>query len=155
MIRNCSPAQGDVVEFKGYNNREQHLAIVGHGPEQKTVELDRSLWNEPLNPHTRLVLQRDDPHRAISIVPAVHEQSRFEVAIDKIQTRLSDLAGVAGTATRLLEDIALRICHPELRPIPARPAAGHHAVLQTGHGQDRLHACHRVVAPRTQQRLEL
>ena len=108
-------AQGDVVDFKAYKDREQHLVIVGHGPEEKTVMLARSLWDEQLRPHSRLVLQRDDPHCAISVVAPEHRQSRFEVPIDTIHTRLENLAGVEEIAEKLLEDILLRIFHPNIR----------------------------------------
>jgi ATP-dependent 26S proteasome regulatory subunit len=108
-------AQGDVVDFKGYQDRDQHLAIVAHGPEQKTVSLARPLWDETLGPRSRLVLQRDDPHRAIGVVGPQRGRSRFEVPLDQVRTRLEDLAGVEELAAQLLEDIFLRIFQPGLR----------------------------------------
>lgn len=108
-------AQGEVVEFKGYKDREQHLVRVGHGPDEKVVLLAPPLRDIELTAQVRLVLQRDDPHRAISAVPAEHTNSRFEVPIDRIHTRLEDLAGVGEIAEKLLEDILLRIFHGEIR----------------------------------------
>jgi ATP-dependent 26S proteasome regulatory subunit len=108
-------AQGEVVAFKGYKDREAGLACVGHGPEERVVSLDVSLCSQELTPRHRLVLQRDNPHRAIGLVAGQHHGSRFEVPIDRIHTRLEDLAGVEEIAAQLLEDVLLRIFHPELR----------------------------------------
>lgn len=110
-----SAAMGDVVEFKGYKNQDLHLVRVVHGSEEKVVLLAPSLWDKPLTPHTKLILQRDDPYVAISMVPADVSQSRFEVPVDKIHTRLEDLAGVEDIAHQLIEDILLRIYHPQIR----------------------------------------
>ncbi|MCO6456007.1 MAG: AAA family ATPase [Pirellulaceae bacterium] len=108
-------ALGEVVTFKGYKDREAGLACVGFGPEERIVLLDDSLRDEELLPTSRLVLQRDQSHLAIGMVPAQHTRSRFEVPIERLQTRLQDLAGVEEIAEKMLEDILLRIFHPELR----------------------------------------
>jgi SpoVK/Ycf46/Vps4 family AAA+-type ATPase len=109
-------AMGDVVDFRGYKDREEHqVRVATHGAEEKVVTLAPHLRDTELTPHTRLVLQRDDPHRAISSVPAAVKQSRFEVPVDKLETRLEDLAGIEEIAQQLLEDVLLRICHPEIR----------------------------------------
>ncbi len=108
-------AMGDVVEFKGYKDQELHLVRVVHRSEEKVVLLAPSLWDTPLTPHTKLVLQRDDPYVAISIVPAEVTQSKFEVPVDRIHTRLEDLAGIEDIAQQLIEDILLRIYYPEIR----------------------------------------
>jgi len=108
-------ALGSVVEFKGHKDRDKHLICVGHGPEERVVALAPSLWESDLVPSCRLVLQRDNAHHAISVVPAEHAQSHFEVPIDRIHTRLEDLAGVDEIAGQMLEDILLRIFREDLR----------------------------------------
>jgi ATP-dependent 26S proteasome regulatory subunit len=109
-------AQGDVVEFKGYLNGARTLArVMRHGHDETVVMLAEELRERELTPRDRLVLQRDDPRRAIAVVAAEHSQSRFEVPIDGIRVTLEDLAGVEDIAERLLEDILLRIYHPNIR----------------------------------------
>lgn len=108
-------AMGPVVEFKGYQNHESHTVRVMDGPQERIAKLDPSLWDAPLKPQQKLVLHRADPPLVIDTIPLENVQSRFEIPIDKLHTRLEDLAGVEGIAELLLEDILLRVCCPAVR----------------------------------------
>ena len=68
-----------------------------------------------MTPHSRLVLQRDNPHRAIAIAAADEAPSRFEISIENFDIRLDDLAGMEDIAVRLIEEIQLRIRRPDIR----------------------------------------
>ncbi len=108
-------AQGQVVEFKGYQDRALHTVRIADGPQERVAALDPTLWDVPLSPRSRLVLHRDDPHRVIATAPVQQAESRFEIPIDRLQTRLEDLAGVEDLAARLIEDILVRTCCPDVR----------------------------------------
>jgi ATP-dependent 26S proteasome regulatory subunit len=108
-------ALGQVVEFKGYQDREAHTVRIVDGPQERIAVLDPSLHQTPLVPQTKLVLHRDDPSRVIEVVPLQTVQSRFEIPMHQLHTRLEDLAGVEDIAEHLLEDILLRVCCPETR----------------------------------------
>jgi len=108
-------ALGEVVAFRGYLDRDRDLIRVSHGPQEKTVQLDPSVNAVDLTPNASLVIQSDMPERAIAVVPAEFEQSRFEVPIDTLTTRLEDLAGVEKIADDLLRDILLHTRHESIR----------------------------------------
>jgi SpoVK/Ycf46/Vps4 family AAA+-type ATPase len=108
-------AMGPVVEFKGYQNREAHTVRVLDGAQERIAQLDPTLWVVPLTPRQKLVLRRADPPLVIDTVPLENVQSRFEVPIAQLHTRLEDLAGVEELANLLLEDILLRVCCPAVR----------------------------------------
>jgi len=108
-------AHGEVVTFKAFVDRQAHLVEVSrNGHEDSIVELAKSLWNCELTPHSRLILQRDNPHRAIALADADQAPSQFEIPIENIDMRLDDLAGVEDIATRILEDIFLRILRTDI-----------------------------------------
>ena len=109
-------AHGEVVSFKHFVDRDAYLIEVSrNGHEDSIVGLARSLWDQEFTPHSRLVLQRDNPHLAIAIAAADQVRSKFEVPIDRIPIRLDDLAGIEDLAERLIEDILLRVYHTGIR----------------------------------------
>lgn len=107
---------GEVVTFIEYADDEFRLARVtrvGHGEE--VVMLAEPLRDQTLQPQAKLVLLRDNPRWAIACVPASQIRSRFEVPIDSIETRLTDLACVEPLAEKLMLEIVKRIVSPEIR----------------------------------------
>jgi SpoVK/Ycf46/Vps4 family AAA+-type ATPase len=111
-----SGSQGSVVEFKGYRDRDQGLICVARaGHDEQVVRLAPTLREEPLSPKSRLVLQRDDERFAIAVLPCGRPESKFEVPIDQIRTRLEDLAGLDSIIVPLLEDLLIRHVRPEIR----------------------------------------
>lgn len=108
-------ALGEIVEFKGYQNGDAHTVRVMVGPQERIAKLDPALWELPLTPQQKLVLHRSDPSRAIDTVPLENMQSRFEIPIHKLTTRIEDLAGLEEIAEQLLQDILLRVCCPQVR----------------------------------------
>ena len=108
-------AHGEVVEFKGYADRALGLVRVARTGEERIAVLDPSVADMELTPHTRLILQRDDPSRVIAVVAAQEAQSRFEVPASAMTTRLQDLAGVAEVAEQLIQDILLRVYFGDIR----------------------------------------
>jgi len=109
-------AQGEVVQFKNFADRDSHMVEISrNGHEDDIVVLDESLWDKELTPHSRLVLQRDDPSQAIALAATEQTQSKFEVPIENIGLRLEDLAGVEEIAERLIEDIIMRLVRTDIR----------------------------------------
>jgi hypothetical protein len=108
-------AMGENVEFKGYQSGDAHTVRVMLGPQERIAKLDPALWDLPLTPQQKLVLHRSDPSRAIDTVPLENVQSRFEIPIGKLTTRIEDLAGLEEIAEQLLQDILLRVCCPPVR----------------------------------------
>ena len=109
-------AHGEVVSFKNVVDRNAHLIeVTRNGHEDCVVELGRPLWDRELTPHSRLVLQRDDPHRVIAVAAADEAPSQFEIPIANFDVRLDELAGMEDLAVRLIEEIQLRIRRPDLR----------------------------------------
>ncbi|MCU0960161.1 MAG: AAA family ATPase [Pirellulaceae bacterium] len=108
-------AHGPVVEFKGYQDRARHLVRIADGPQERVAVLDPSLRETPLRPSMRLIVHRDDPFQVVARVPWEQTESRFEIPVDRLRTRLEDLAGVEDIAQQLLEDVLVRICCPDVR----------------------------------------
>ncbi len=108
-------AMGDVVSFRGYYEHGDHLVRVMHGPEEKIVELDPSLWEAELTTGSSLILQRDNPQRAIGTLNHQTVQSRFEVPIESLDTCLDDLAGISEISKRMIRDILIHVCYEDLR----------------------------------------
>ncbi len=109
-------AHGEVATFKNHVDRDAHLVEVSrNGHEDAIVALSRSLWDQEMTPHTRLVLQRDNPHQAIAIAAANQDRSKFEIPIENIDMRLDDLAGIEEIAERLINDVMLQIRDTEIR----------------------------------------
>lgn len=108
-------AQGDLVEFLGWAEEPSGLVRVSHlGHEERIVELAPTLREAEIQPPARLVLQRDDDRWAIALLPSDRRESRFEISVESITTRLEDLAGLDDVKERLLEDLILRMLRPDL-----------------------------------------
>jgi ATP-dependent 26S proteasome regulatory subunit len=109
-------AQGSVVSFKAICDDSQGLVQVqqdGHG--EWIARLARHLRRLTLTPASRLVLLRDDPRWAIGLLPSLATQSRFELPVGQIKTRLEDLAGIEPIARRLIEDVLVHVIYPAVR----------------------------------------
>lgn len=109
-------AQGEIVDFKGQVDRDRNLVRVSKTAQgEELVTLAGRVCDEELGPRSKLVLQRDNPRLAIASLPGDQPQSQFEVPIDKISTRLSDLAGVETLTEKLLLDVIKRVLYPHIR----------------------------------------
>ncbi len=109
-------AQGNIVSFKAYCDESQGLVQVQQdGQGEWVVRLARHLRDQRLTPTSRLVLSRDDSRWAVGLVPSLATQSRFELPIGQIKTRLEDLAGIEPIARRLIEDLLVHVIHPAVR----------------------------------------
>ncbi len=101
-------AQGAVVEFRSYHDEARGLVRVRRrGEDEAVVTLSPSLRAKKLTPGASLVLQRGDERFAIDLAQAETGQSTFEMPIEQIQTRLSDLAGLDKVLEIFVEDILL------------------------------------------------
>ena len=108
-------AQGELVEFLGWADESRYLARVSYlGNEERIVALAPTLQGVELQAPARLVLQRDDDRWAIEVLPQDRRESRFEIQLDTITTRLEDLAGLDSVKERLIEDLVLRVLHPDV-----------------------------------------
>ena len=107
---------GDVVTFDGYADRENFMVRVTRpGHDEAVVTLAAPLRIELLRPGTKLILQRDDPRWAIASLPAENLESKFEVPLDHVRTRLEDLAGMEELSRAFLQDILLRVVFDDVR----------------------------------------
>ena len=108
-------AQGDLVEFLGWADESRHLVRVSHlGNEERIVALAPPLRGVELRAPARLVLQRDDDRWAIEVVPQERRESRFEIPVETITTKLEDLAGLDSVKECLIEDLILRVLRPDV-----------------------------------------
>ena len=121
-----SRAQGEVVDYKGHQDPSQGLVRVArHAQDEFIVRLAPSLRKRTLKPPLKLVLHRGNPGLAIATVRNEQPESRFEVEIDRIHTRLEDLAGMDPIIEPLIKDIVLRLLRPEIRTtFDLRPLEG-------------------------------
>ncbi len=119
-------AMGPIVEFKGYLDRGRGLARVArHGDDEEIVRLAPELRDAQLVPPAKLVLLRDDHRWAIDAVPVDRAESPYEVSLDKIHTRLTDLAGLEPIIEPLVKDVILRVVRNDLRAkFDLRPLKG-------------------------------
>lgn len=133
-------SQGEVVEFKGWQDRERGLVrIVRAGYEEHIVELCPALRARDLKAPARLVLLRDDPRWAIDVLGSELATSRFEVPVAGITTRFADLAGLDEVIEPLVEDTLLRLLEPELRSrFDLRPLRGILLASRPGMGKTAL-----------------
>jgi ATP-dependent 26S proteasome regulatory subunit len=107
---------GDVVTFDGYADRDNFMVRVARpGHDEAVVTLAAPLRIELLRPGAKLILQRDDPRWAIASLPAENLESRFEVPLDHVRTRLEDLAGLEELSEAFLQDILLRVVFDDVR----------------------------------------
>ena len=112
---NVRPAQGEMASFKGYHNREEGLAFVSRfGREEEIVSLAESIQRKDLKTGDRLVLHRDNPRWAIDVVPGQQIESKYEIPIEQLTTRLDDLAGLDGVAGEIIEDWLLRLVRKDI-----------------------------------------
>lgn len=108
-------AQGDIVAFQGYRDRELGLVRVSestHG--ERVVLLADDLREQEIAHGSKLVLQRDDTGRAIAVVPGQQAHSRFEIPIEQISTRLEELACIETIAQQLIEEVVVHILNPHV-----------------------------------------
>lgn len=123
-------AQGELVELRGWHDKEHGLVRVQRtGHEESIAALAPALRDrhagDRLPPRARLVLLRGDDRWVIATLPAESIESRFEVPIDQITTRLEDLAGMEEIVDRVVEDVLLCFVHPDLREqFDLRPLRG-------------------------------
>lgn len=108
-------AQGDIVSFKGYRDRQQGLVQVSEDARaDRVVRLAADLRDDEITPGSKLVLQRDDSSQAIAVIPGQQTHSQFEIPIEQIETRLQDLAGIDSVARQLIEEVVVHVLNPEI-----------------------------------------
>ena len=119
-------AQGDLVEFLGWADESRDLVRVSHlGNEERIVALAPTLRGIELQAPARLVLQRDDDRWAIEVVSQERRESRFEIRVETITTKLEDLAGLDSIKECLIEDLILRVLRPDvLERFAVKPMRG-------------------------------
>ena len=119
-------AQGDLVEFLGWADESRDLVRVSHlGHEEQIVALAPTLRGIELQAPARLVLQRDDDRWAIEIVSQERRESRFEIPVATITTKLEDLVGLDSVKECLIEDLILRVLRPDvLERFAVKPMRG-------------------------------
>jgi len=109
-------AQGELVEFKNRHESHAGLAIATRpGRGDHVIHLTAEVADRELTPGTKLVMMRDSDVWAIDSIAAEQSQSRWEVDVADITTRLSDLAGLEEVAQQILEQLLVRTATPELR----------------------------------------
>ncbi len=107
---------GEVVTFVDYADDEKQLARVTRvGQGEEVVMLAEPVRAQELQARAKLVLARDNPRWALACLPAAQAKCRFEVPIDSIQTRLTDLACVESIAEKIFIEIHKRIVSPQIR----------------------------------------
>jgi len=106
---------GEIVTFQGYAGSSSLARVTRLGNTEEIVRLASSISQQTIPPHAKLVLMRDNPRWAIACLPSQPSTSRFEVPIDSIRDRLSNLAGVEPLAEKLLLEVVKRILQPEIR----------------------------------------
>jgi ATP-dependent 26S proteasome regulatory subunit len=107
---------GELVTFEHYSNRERtQVRVKQLGGQEAIVTLAPLLRSESLTHGTKLVLQRDDERWAIAALPADNAESKFEVPLDHVRTRLEDLAGLDELSEQFIQDILLRVVFTDVR----------------------------------------
>jgi ATP-dependent 26S proteasome regulatory subunit len=107
---------GDLVTFDGFVDHDNFIVRIKRpGHDEGVATLAGPLRIEPLQPGMKLILQRDDARWAIACLPAEHSESKFEVPLDQVRTRLDQLAGLDEVAETFIQDILLRIVFEEVR----------------------------------------
>jgi len=107
-------AQGELVEFLAWQDPERGLVRVARREgDEAIVRLAPDLRGRELAVRTRLILQRDDERWAIGVAAEARTESRFELPVERITTRFSDLAGLEAVQAELIEDVLLELAHPE------------------------------------------
>jgi SpoVK/Ycf46/Vps4 family AAA+-type ATPase len=108
-------AQGEIVTFKRYINKNMGLIVVSRlGHEEQVVTLPDALRNENLDVSSRLVLHRDNPRLVIDVVPNEQTESKYEIPIDRFTTQLEDLAGLDDIISPIMEAWILRLVRKDI-----------------------------------------
>ena len=123
---------GEVVRFQRWQQESSGLAAVQRqGEVEHIVLVAPELRARDLQAGDRLVLMHQDQRWAIAHVPNERDECRFRVPIEGIEERFEDLAGLDEPVSRLVEDVVLRLVHPEIREeFALRPL---HGVLLWSH----------------------
>ncbi len=106
---------GEVVTFDGFMDRDNFIVRIKRRGEEGIATLAAPLRIEQLQPDMKLILQRDDERWAIGMLPADHSESKFEVPLDQVRTRLDQLAGLDDVAEAFIQDILLRVVFDDVR----------------------------------------
>lgn len=107
---------GEIVTFDGFIDHDNFVVrIKRHGHEEGVATLAAALRIEDIQPGMKLILQRDDSRWAIASLPAENSQSKFEVPLDQVTTRLDQLAGLEEVSEAFIQDILLRIVFSDIR----------------------------------------
>jgi ATP-dependent 26S proteasome regulatory subunit len=102
-------AHGETATFENYLNRDQGLAAVTRfGRDAEVVLLCPTLRHETLRAGDRLILHRDNPGWAIGVLPGRRSESKFEIPITELTTRLEDLAGLDSVLEQIMQELLPR-----------------------------------------------
>jgi SpoVK/Ycf46/Vps4 family AAA+-type ATPase len=108
-------AQGEIATFKSYLNRNLGLVTVSRfGREEDVVSLPEGLRHHELKIGSRLVLHRENPRLVIDVVPNERTESKYEIPIAQLTTRLEDLAGLDDIISRIMEELLLRLVSKDI-----------------------------------------
>lgn len=108
-------AQGEVVAFRGYRDRQRGLVHVAEdGHRERIARLAADLREQDIPAGSKLVLLGDNPHWVVDVLPGQSTHSRFEVPVEKINTRLDDLAGIESVARQLIEEVVVHVLNPDV-----------------------------------------
>ena len=106
---------GEIVTFDGFMDRDNFIVRIKRRGEEGIATLAAPLRIETLQADTKLILQRDDERWAIGMLPADTIESKFEVPLDQVRTRLEQLAGLDQVAEAFVQDILLRVVFDDVR----------------------------------------
>lgn len=106
---------GEIVTFDGFMDRDNFIVRIKRRGEEGIATLAAPLRIETLQADTKLILQRDDERWVIGMLPADTTESKFEVPLDQVKTRLDQLAGLDEVAEAFIQDILLRVVFDDVR----------------------------------------
>jgi SpoVK/Ycf46/Vps4 family AAA+-type ATPase len=116
----CDPAlfgraHGEVASFKSYIDKKMGLIVVSRfGREEEIVTLSEELRGDELKLGSRLVLHRDNPRLVIDVISDRQTESKYEIPISQLTTRLEDLAGLDDIVARIMDDWVLHFVYKEI-----------------------------------------
>jgi SpoVK/Ycf46/Vps4 family AAA+-type ATPase len=106
---------GEVCSFQGYHDAAQGLVRVSReGRQTQIAMLADNLRERTLAIGDQLVLHRDNERWAIDVIPKEFAETRFEVPVESLRTRLEDVIGVESVLEPLLEDVLTRLVHDDI-----------------------------------------